>query len=91
MGIPHTVSVRVSALVQTHAITPHEELSMNRAARIVAYSLAAACLAACAGSPTGPTAIKCNPLTGSSCSNADFVNPHVDFVNPHVDFVNPHV
>jgi hypothetical protein len=65
---------------------------MIRAARFVAYALAAASLAACSASPTGPAPLKCNPATpGSACENTDFVNPHVDFVNPHVDFVNPHI
>ena len=65
---------------------------MIRAARLVAYTVAVASLAACSASPTGPSALKCNPATpASACENADFVNPNVDFVNPNIDFVNPNI
>ena len=62
---------------------------MNRVSRIAASLVILTMLAACSGSPTAPTSVKCDSRTGQ-CINPDFVNPHVDFVNPHVDFVNPH-
>jgi len=63
---------------------------MSRVSRTVAFTLAAASLAACSSSPMGPAEARCDARSGV-CANADYVNPNVDYVNPNIDYVNPNI
>ncbi|MGQ0648324.1 MAG: hypothetical protein ACT4P7_12210 [Gemmatimonadaceae bacterium] len=56
---------------------------MTRVARFVALVAVVIGFSACSN-PMAPSAKKCSPKQGSSCTNVDYVNPNVDYVNPNV-------